>query len=327
MPPFVSVIATVKNEATSIGALLDTLAAQTRPPDEIVIVDGGSTDGTVTAIQAHPLFHAGCLRLLVRRGANISQGRNAAIEVAQGEIIASTDAGVRLVPAWLAELLRPFQEVSPPPDVVGGFFLPDPHTVFEIAMGATVLPALSDIDPARFHPSSRSVAFRKVAWAAVGGYPAWLDYCEDLHFDFALRKAGFRFAFAPQAIAYFRPRSTLQAFFRQYYLYARGDGKADFWRLRHAVRYGTYLVALPALIFLGFASSPLWWSLLLLGAAGMFWTPYRRLLPAIRRLSWPDKLHAAAWVPVIRIIGDVAKMVGYPVGLRWRWQHRNMLLN
>ncbi len=42
----VSVIATVLNEAGSIDLLLDSLAGQTRPPDEVVIVDGGSSDGT-----------------------------------------------------------------------------------------------------------------------------------------------------------------------------------------------------------------------------------------------------------------------------------------
>src|ERR1051326_5124056 len=54
---------------------------------------------------------------------------------------------------------------------------------------------------------------------------------------------GCRFAFAPEAIAWFRPRPSLAAFFRQYYRYARGDGKADLWRARHTIRYATYLTA------------------------------------------------------------------------------------
>ena len=78
----------------------------------------------------------------------------------------------------------------------------------------------------------------------MGGYPEWLDYCEDLVFDLALQQSGARFAFAPRAIAWFRPRGSLAAFFRQYYRYARGDGKADLWRARHAIRYAVYLGAL-----------------------------------------------------------------------------------
>src|SRR5581483_7436298 len=162
-------------------------------------------------------------------------------------LVAVTDAGVRLAPEWLAELTRPFAD--PAVDVVAGFFRAAPRTAFEYALGATTLPFEADLDPARFLPSSRSVAFRRTAWARVGGYPEWLDYCEDLVFDLALKRAGCRFAFAPRAIAHFRPRPTLRAFFRQYYLYARGDGKADLWRERHAIRYGAYL-GLPLLLAL-----------------------------------------------------------------------------
>ncbi len=49
----VSVIATVYNEQGSILRLLDSLAAQTRPPDEVVICDGGSSDGTADLVAAY----------------------------------------------------------------------------------------------------------------------------------------------------------------------------------------------------------------------------------------------------------------------------------
>jgi len=314
----VSVIVTVKNEASAIHGLLDSLRSQTIPPSEVVIVDGGSTDGTVQRIESYrPRLP---LQLLIREGTNISQGRNEAIRAARGQIIASTDAGVRLVPNWLEELTRPLQEDASL-DVVSGFFLPDPQTVFERAMGATVLPVESDVDPQRFLPSSRSVAFRRGAWQEVGGYPEWLDFCEDLVFDLALRRAGRRFHFAPQAVAHFRPRGNLGAFGRQYYHYARGDGKADLWRKRHAIRYLTYLVGVPLIVALGVALHPVCWLLLLLGAAAYLWTPYRRLWPTLTDLSLVDKIKAILWVPIIRIWGDVAKMVGYPVGLVWRMRH------
>lgn len=314
----VSVICTVLNEGQAIQKLLDSLARQTRPPDEIIFVDGGSSDDTIAILKDSAAAHRLPVQILVEPGANISRGRNVAIEAAASPIIASTDAGVRLDPRWLEELLKPFQ-TTPPPAVVSGFFVPDPQNAFEAAMGAAVLPALADINPATFLPSSRSIAFLKSSWLAAGRYPEWLDFCEDLIFDFRLRDAVGSFAFAPQAVAYFRPRSTLRAFFKQYYHYARGDGKADLWRKRHAIRYFTYLAALPLLLVLTCGVS--WgWGLagLMLGALGMFYTPYRRLPRLWGKLSAWEKLQAICWVPLIRVTGDIAKMIGYPVGWKWR---------
>lgn len=320
--PAVSVIVTVKNERDSIGRLLDSLLGQSLPPDEIVVVDGGSTDGTVEVLEGYKAGGAP-LRILVRPGANISRGRNAAVEAARHDLIASTDAGVRLSPDWLAELMVPFRSApsgDERPDVVGGFFVADPHSLFERAMGATVLPTLEEIDPRTFLPSSRSVAFTREAWRRAGGYPEWLDYCEDVVFDWSLRESCCRFAFAPRAVAYFRPRSSLRAFFVQYYRYARGDGKADLWRLRHAVRYGTYLLG-PLAFLLGFWYKPIWLTLAV--AMGAYvQRPYRRLLSGLRGAGGLDLVGAILLVPVVRLVGDLAKMVGYPVGVRWRHKHR-----
>ena len=317
----VSVIATVCNEGPAVGELLETLARQTRRPDEVIIVDGGSQDDTLQRLRRAEVEGRLPLRVLERPGANISAGRNAAVAAASSPLIAGTDAGVRLDPGWLAALLEPFESPAPP-DVVSGSFAPDPRSAFEVALAATTLPALRDIRPAGFLPSSRSIAYRKAAWEVVGGYPEWLDYCEDLIFDLRLRQAGFCFAFAPGAVACFRPRRSLRAFFRQYYRYARGDGKADLWRLRHAVRYVTYLLAVPGLLALSVWSSS-WWALgYLAGAAATFLTPYRRLLGLWGPLRPAERLATLAWVPLIRVTGDLAKMAGYPAGWAWRVRRR-----
>jgi glycosyltransferase involved in cell wall biosynthesis len=322
----VTIISTVLNEGAAIRRLLDGLVAQTRPPDEVVIVDGGSCDNTVAEIQAY----AGRLplRVLVEPGANISRGRNVAIAAATNDVIAAVDAGVWLEPQWLEKLMEPFGGANRQigesvlrPFAVAGFFVPDPQTTFEIAMGATVLPTLAEVNPATFLPSSRSVAFTKTAWAAAGGYPEWLDYCEDLIFDFRLREVAGPFGWAPEAVAHFRPRGSLAAFYKQYYRYARGDGKADLWRKRHAIRYVTYLIALPGLLALAVLHSPVWLLALLAGAAAYCRTPYRRLWPRLAALSPRDRLAALLLVPAIRVVGDVAKMLGYPAGWLWRLQN------
>ena len=314
----VSLISTVLNEARSLPTLLDSIAAQTRQPAEVIICDGGSTDNTIDLLRAERRFP---LRVIEHPGANISQGRNLAVAEASGEVIACVDAGVRLDPQWLEKLVEPLTFTPSARSVSAGFFLPDCHTPFEIAMGATVLPQLSDINPATFLPSSRSVAFTKAAWQAVGGYPEWIDYCEDLLFDLALREKFGAFAFAPEAIAYFKPRSSLKSFFKQYYLYARGDGKANLWLKRHLIRYGTYLIGVPTIALLGVINP---WFLLLyvVGAALYLKRPYQRLRPMLRGLSRSGQLKAIGWVPIIRVAGDIAKMLGYPVGVRWRFKHK-----
>ncbi|MCB0236699.1 MAG: glycosyl transferase, partial [Anaerolineae bacterium] len=109
---------------------------------------------------------------------------------------------------------------------------------------------------------------------------------------------------------------------RQYYLYARGDGKADLWRKRHLIRYLTYLVALPLLLALAVLHHPLWLVLLLAGALAYCWRPVTRLRSQWAGYSVLQRLWAILLIPVIRITGDLAKMIGYPAGLRWRRANR-----
>ncbi len=313
-----SVIVTVKNEGAGLRPLLESLIDQTEAADEIVVCDGGSTDETLAILAEYQTWLP--LKILVEPGGNISQGRNRAIAAASGPIIAVTDAGVVLSPVWLEEITRPLREGQA--RVVSGWFEPDAYTDFEVVMGATVLPARSDVDPARFLPSSRSVAFDKTLWEEVGGYPEWLDYSEDLIFDLALRRQAGPFAFAPRAVAYFRPRGDFAAFFRQYFRYARGDGKAGLWPWRHGVRYGTYLVGLPLILRQIWRGRPLGWLFLLAGGAAYCRRPAQRLWPQLDQWPPPARLRALALIPLIRLAGDLAKMLGYPTGLVWRWRHR-----
>ena len=318
----ISLIVTVLNEGDSINRLMQSILSQTRQPDELVIVDGGSADQTVAVIQRYADRLP--LRVVVEPGCNISQGRNRAIAESRGDIIAITDAGVRLEADWLQQLTQPLLD-DPSLMVAAGFFAADPVTRFEVAMGAAVLPLAAEINPDTFLPSSRSVAVRRFALERAGGYPEWLDYCEDLIFDLRLRASVAPFVFVPGAVAHFRPRGSLRSYFRQYYLYARGDGKADLWRRRHAIRYATYLVAAPLLLLLGWRVHPALWLLFLVGGAAYLRAPYARLPHVMQRA--PDRsagtwLYVALMIPIIRLVGDIAKMIGYPVGWRWRLRHR-----
>jgi len=120
------------------------------------------------------------------------------------------------------------------------------------------------------------------------------------------------FAFAPKAIAHFRPRPTLLAFMKQYFNYAKGDGKANLWLKIHLIRYITYLGVVPLGVYAAWVNPLLWYA----GALAMVAYVRRPLMRLMRqrRLS----LGALVWIPVIRVAGDVAKMIGYPVGVWWR---------
>jgi glycosyltransferase involved in cell wall biosynthesis len=316
-----TVIATVYNEGEHIHRLMRSLVKQTRQPDAVIIVDGGSTDNTVEILNQYA--ESLPLRVDIQPRANISEGRNRAIQLAQDGIIAVTDAGVELEPDWLEALTRPLIE-DDTLDWVGGFFVADSKNVFETAMGATVLPLVDEINPQTFLPSSRSVAFRKSVWQRSGGYPVWLDYCEDLILDLRIREITSNFRFVPSAVVHFRPRGSFRSFYRQYYLYARGDGKADLWRKRHAVRYATYLLAAPLILWLGWQKHRIFWLAGIAGAGIYLRRPYQRLFKLMDQTSQnpiSDWLKAIALIPLIRVVGDLAKMHGYPIGWLWRLRH------
>lgn len=311
----VSLICTVRDEADNIVALLDSMLAQRRLPDEIVVNDCQSRDATPMLVRQYAAREPRVR--LVAGGHNIASGRNNAVAAARGPIIASTDAGLTLDPGWLEALVAPIERGEA--DLVGGFYQPAPQSLFELTLGAVNYRELAEIDPATFLPFGNCMAFRKELWESVGGFPEWLSHSEDVYFDLAAERANFRRVFAPTALIRFRPRSSLGAFARQYYLYARGDGRAGLWPRRHAARYATYvgLVALLAAAVRRPAARLPIASLCALGVAAYTRQPYQRLLPQLRGRSFGEWLHALALVPAIRVVGDTAKMAGYPVGV---WQ-------
>lgn len=307
----VSIVCTVRDEADNIAALLDSMLAQTRPADEIVVNDCGSRDATPAIVARY--IAAGHRIRLVAGGHNIPSGRNNAIAQADSPIIACTDAGLTLDPRWLERIIAPIECGAA--DLVGGFFRPEPRSLFELVLGATNYREPQEIDAATFLPFGKSVAFRKAAWVRAGGYPEWASHCEDILFDQALRRDGARLAFAPDALVLFRPRGSLHAFARQYFLYARGDGLANLWPHRSIIRYVIYSGA--AALLLGARRRPWLLALALPGALAYTRAPLRRLRARAPALSARELLAAAALIPTIRLAGDLAKMLGYPVGV-WR---------
>lgn len=304
----VALVVTVRDEAGTIEALLESVDAQTRAPDEVVVVDGGSVDGTFALLEAWGGNRPGTA-VIWAPGTNIAAGRNLAIARTTADVVAVTDAGCVLDSRWLESLVGGLGAA----DVAMGYYVPLTTRLFEKVATCLTVPDASEIVPPRFMPSSRSVAFRREAWQSVGGYPEWLDVGEDMYFNFLVLEAGLGRAFVPDAIVSWRPRSSLRAFLRQYFAYARGDGVAGMYPRRHAIRFGAYAVALSLLIL------SWWWPLVIAvpGAGAGAW-----LAPSYRR-AWmrlgSGRVIAFLVLPVLAALMDGAKMAGYVAG---RWQRR-----
>ena len=83
----ITVVVPVRNEESSIYSLLSGLRQQTRPPDEVIIVDGGSTDATSTIVETE-INSTSNLRLIRETKALPGRGRNVGARAAANEWLA-----------------------------------------------------------------------------------------------------------------------------------------------------------------------------------------------------------------------------------------------
>jgi glycosyltransferase involved in cell wall biosynthesis len=297
----VSLIATVKDASDAVGAFVAAVAAQTRPPDEVVIVDGGSRDDTVELLRA-----AEGWIVIEEPGANIARGRNIAIAAATHDIIAVTDADCVPATTWLERIVRPLDDGA---DVAMGFYRPIIHGFRDACLASVNLPLdPTDIEPSRFMPSARSIAYRRAAIERVGGYPEWLAIGEDMWVDHRWRALALDLRFVPDAVVDWPLRRSLVDVWRQYAGYARGDAEAGMNLGRHLLRFTTY-GGLAAAI----ASRRRWAILAAAGSAIVYARePIRR---ARRRIPGPaGRAFATVAVPALMGWIDAAKMVGFVEG-------------
>ncbi len=311
-PVRVSLVVTLRNEAKTVKELLRSIAAQTRLPDEVVIVDGGSEDETVSLIRSCP--QPVPLQLLSIPGANISAGRNAAIAAATHEVIAVTDGGCVLDAFWLEKLIEPIErhsEVS----LVAGFYAPLVGSWFQGLVACATLPLANEVNPNKFMPSARSIAYRREVWTRVGGYPEWLEIGEDMYFNHAWRELGVEYRVVPEAMVYWRQRTSFRGVMKQYFRYAEGDGIAGMYPERHLIRFATYgwLAAGHHL-----AKLVPGYRFITAGAASVYVERRWRRVPVFMR-SWPVSARFAILpaIPGMLAAIDVAKMAGYVSG-RWK---------
>lgn len=109
----VSVVVPTYNRAHSIGAALDSILAQDPLPDEVIVVDDGSTDNTSDVLAAY----GDRITVLRQKNAGAAAARNAGIRHATSEWVAFLDSDDLWRPGRMAVLYRDLSEAGE--DIVG----------------------------------------------------------------------------------------------------------------------------------------------------------------------------------------------------------------
>jgi cellulose synthase/poly-beta-1,6-N-acetylglucosamine synthase-like glycosyltransferase len=276
-PGSVSVIVTVLSDPR-VERTLESLLRQTRPPEEILVDDGGITD-TVRQITERIAQRDPRVRHLDAPG-NIAESRNTALDAATGELVAFLDADEVAPEAWLEHLLAPFSDPS-----VGFTGGPTPGLPESLeSVGARFydgyLRRFYD-RVARGHPQALPMgnsAWRSRLFRELGGLDTSLDRIaasEDQEFALRALARGWRGVYVPEAwVHHDFAGLTARALFRKQRIYARGGYVV--WR-RHQSTYEARparllpYVLLPAIAVIGLLLvpfAPLRTFGLLLAAAG-----------------------------------------------------------
>jgi len=317
----ISVCIPVRNEETSISALIDGLLAQTQPPAEIVICDNGSTDATKDIVEG--FVKDGAPVKLIREDAGLpGRGRNVAVANSRCQWIAFIDAGVTPETVWLEQLAQP-AKADGDVQVVYGTYEPVTDSLFKLcAVMAYVAPPYEVAGRLVRHPSVVSMLMQRRVWENVGGFPENLRSAEDLLFMRKIARANVKTVRAPDALVHWQVESTARQTFKRFVRYARNNMRAGLWREWQAplfMRYALLLLTLLVAIFFGwkwlFGTVALW--VLLLGA---------RAVVALRRnrVCYPGSVFENAvrllmLMPLIAML-DAATIIGT---LQWALRSQN----
>ncbi|MBP9732122.1 MAG: glycosyltransferase [Candidatus Magasanikbacteria bacterium] len=311
----ISLIATVYNEKLSFVTWLKSIQAQTKKPHEIIIVDGGSTDGTWELLgeesSRDPL-----IKIFQEKG-NIAHGRNTAIRYAKGEYIVVADAGCLYALTWFEKITESLgkNHVQFATTAFGPWFKKGDSMIVYLIAASTI-----PMDKEFFRPwlaSSRSVAFAKHMWQNVQGYPEWLPICEDIVFDLAVEKQGIKPVYIQETLVLWRPRLSFKEYGVQLFKYTKGDGHAGLFFARQMVRYVVYAtsIILFILMFINYVY------VIVLGVGivlymSKFW---KRWLYFTRDKNILYRCVGILFMPFIIALGDIFKMCGWPVGVYDRY--------
>jgi GT2 family glycosyltransferase len=214
VPPLtVSLVIPTYNGAHLMGPCLDAIAGQTRRPDETIVVDDASTDGTADLLrERYPWVRV--LRLETNRG--FVGAVNHGIEHATGEVIALLNNDTEAEPGWLAALVAPLEEEPGVGFCASKMLLFDRRDHLQAAGdgystgGVPVNRGAWTRDDGRydqpedvFGASGGAAAYRAEMLRAIGTFDPWLvSYLEDTDLNWRAQLRGYRCRYVPQARVY-----------------------------------------------------------------------------------------------------------------------------
>lgn len=192
--PTVSIVVRALNEASHIGRLLASLAAQTLQPDEVILVDSGSTDRTVEIAEQFDC------KVLHMPPSEFTFGRslNWGCATAKGDILVFVSAHVYpLQPDWLAKLIEPFED--PAVGLSYGGQTGDHRSNFaEIQLLKRWFPDTGTLDQQDPFCNNANCAIRRSLWEDHP-YDESLPGLEDLAFAREIQALGHHIAYVPDA--------------------------------------------------------------------------------------------------------------------------------
>ena len=208
--PTISIVIRTLNEAEHLPALLESIGAQTLQPDEIVLVDSGSTDTTVEIAERAELT------IVHIPPGEFTFGRalNWGCERAKGEVLVFVSAHVyALTDRWLEYLVAPFAD--PQVGLSYGGQTGDHRSNFaEIQLLKRWFPDEATNDQQNPFCNNANCAVRRSLWEDVP-YDEALPGLEDMAFARDIRAAGHRIAYVPAAkIAHVHEEALRQTFNR-----------------------------------------------------------------------------------------------------------------
>lgn len=297
-----SVAITVFNEEKSIYKLLDGLINQTKKPDEIVIVDGGSTDKTVELIKKFTKnTKYKIIKLIIKPSTRVA-GRNMAVKSSKNQIIAITDADCVAKKNWLENITKAFNDNKV--DMVAGFYEMSSNSNYQIALAPYLGVMPSKFNTKTFLPSTRSIAFRKSLWKEVGGFPdRGKNSAEDTEFNYLVVRSGVGIARAKNAQVIWSIPDNIDGTFKKFSDYAKWDAEAKVAK-RHLIKNMSVFTRYFIFILILYYSYSVF---LILFITYLFWSIWkmRRLVPT----------EALLFVPLIQVTADIAVMMGFIRGI------------